>query len=72
MIAAVREQGPEGVVAKRRDSLYEPGKRTGTCVKLRIGGRREFVIGGDSTVCQWEKDCREEFHLGFGPLSYAA
>jgi bifunctional non-homologous end joining protein LigD len=29
MVAAVRQQGLEGVVAKRRDSLYEPGKRTG-------------------------------------------
>ena len=46
MIAAVREQGLEGVVAKRRDSLYQPGKRTGAWVKLRIGGRQEFVIGG--------------------------
>ena len=26
MIAVVREQGLEGVVAKRRDSFYEPGK----------------------------------------------
>lgn len=29
MLRAVREQRLEGVVAKRRDSLYEPGKRTG-------------------------------------------
>jgi ATP-dependent DNA ligase len=28
MLAAVRQQGLEGVVAKRRDSLYESGKRT--------------------------------------------
>jgi DNA ligase D-like protein (predicted ligase) len=46
IIAAVREQGLEGVVAKRRDSVYEPGKRSGAWVKLRIGGRQEFVIGG--------------------------
>jgi ATP-dependent DNA ligase len=29
LIEAVREQGFEGLVAKRRDSLYEPGKRSG-------------------------------------------
>jgi len=46
MIAAVREQGLEGVVAKRRDSFYEAGKRSGAWVKFRIGGRQEFVIGG--------------------------
>lgn len=46
MISAVRAQGLEGVVAKRRDSRYQPGKRTGAWVKLRIGGRQEFVIGG--------------------------
>jgi ATP dependent DNA ligase-like protein len=46
MVAAVREQGLEGVVAKRKDSLYEPGKRTGSWVKLRINRGQEFVIGG--------------------------
>ena len=29
MVAVVREHGLEGVVAKRRDSFYEPGKRSG-------------------------------------------
>jgi DNA ligase D-like protein (predicted ligase) len=46
MISAVRAQGLEGIVAKRRDSLYEPGRRNGAWVKMRIGGRQEFVIGG--------------------------
>jgi hypothetical protein len=45
MISAVRAQGLEGIVAKRRDSLYEPG-RNGAWVKMRIGGGQEFVIGG--------------------------
>ena len=45
MISAVRSQGLEGIVAKRRDSLYEPG-RNGAWVKMRIGGGQEFVIGG--------------------------
>jgi ATP-dependent DNA ligase len=45
MISAVRSQGLEGIVAKRRDSLYEPG-RNDAWVKMRIGGGQEFVIGG--------------------------
>jgi bifunctional non-homologous end joining protein LigD len=32
MISAVRAQGLEGLVAKRRDSLYEPGRRNGEWV----------------------------------------
>ena len=42
MISAVRSQGLEGIVAKRRDSLYEPG-RNGAWLKMRIGGGQEFV-----------------------------
>jgi DNA ligase D-like protein (predicted ligase) len=46
MIAAVKQQGLEGVVAKRLDSLYESGKRTGAWVKMRVNQGQEFVIGG--------------------------
>jgi DNA ligase D-like protein (predicted ligase) len=46
MLAPVRQQQLEGVVAKRKDSLYEVGKRTGSWVKMRINKAQEFVIGG--------------------------
>ncbi len=46
MIAVVREQGLEGVVAKRRDSRYEPGRRSGAWVKLRVNRRQDFVLAG--------------------------
>jgi ATP-dependent DNA ligase len=46
MLAAVREQQLEGVIGKRNDSLYEPGKRSGAWVKMRINKRQELVIGG--------------------------
>jgi bifunctional non-homologous end joining protein LigD len=46
MLAAVRQQQLEGVIAKRQDSLYEPGKRTGSWAKMRINKGQEFVIGG--------------------------
>jgi len=46
MIAVVREQGLEGVVAKLRDSPYEPGRRSGAWVKLRVNRRQDFIVGG--------------------------
>src|SRR5437764_490254 len=44
--AAVRRLGLEGVVAKRRSSLYVPGKRTEAWVKVKFNKRQEFVVGG--------------------------
>jgi DNA ligase D-like protein (predicted ligase) len=46
LIAAVREQGQEGVIAKRLDSTYQPGKRSGAWVKMRVNRGQELVIGG--------------------------
>jgi DNA ligase D-like protein (predicted ligase) len=46
MLAAVRQQGLEGVIAKRKSGLYEVGKRTGSWAKMRINKGQEFVIGG--------------------------
>ena len=43
---AVKAQGLEGVIAKRRDSLYEPGRRSGAWVKMRVNKSRELVVGG--------------------------
>jgi bifunctional non-homologous end joining protein LigD len=51
MISVVRAQGLEGIVAKRRDSLYEPG-RNGAWVKMRIGGGQEFVVGGRTPLVE--------------------
>jgi bifunctional non-homologous end joining protein LigD len=42
----VREQGFEGIVAKRRDSPYKPGQRSAVWQKMRVLQRRDFVIGG--------------------------
>jgi bifunctional non-homologous end joining protein LigD len=46
LIAAVRSQGLEGLVAKRLDSVYEPGARSGAWRKMRFNRSQEFVIGG--------------------------
>ena len=46
LMAAVRAQGLEGLVAKRLESAYEPGKRSGAWQKMRLNQGQEFVIGG--------------------------
>jgi bifunctional non-homologous end joining protein LigD len=46
LIASVKAQGLEGLVAKRRDSRYEPGLRSGAWLKMRVNQGQEFVIGG--------------------------
>ena len=38
--------GFEGIVAKRLDSTYQPGKRTRAWLKVKVTQTREFVIGG--------------------------
>ena len=46
MLSAARGQGLEGVVAKRKDSRYELGKRSGSWSKYRLNSGQELVIGG--------------------------
>jgi len=46
LLAAVREQGLEGIIGKRKDSPYQPGKRSGAWIKYRVNRGQEFVIGG--------------------------
>lgn len=42
----VRKRGLEGIVAKKKTSRYESGKRTGAWVKYKTEAGQEFVIGG--------------------------
>ena len=46
LIDSVRAQGLEGLVAKRLDSPYEPGQRSGAWQKMRLNQGQEFVIAG--------------------------
>lgn len=46
LVQSVKAQGLEGLVAKRRTSIYEPGGRSGAWRKMRINQGQEFVIGG--------------------------
>jgi bifunctional non-homologous end joining protein LigD len=59
LLAASREQGLEGMVLKRLDSSYAPGKRTGEWLKVKNTLRQELVIGG------WTPgEGRRKHHLG--------
>jgi DNA ligase D-like protein (predicted ligase) len=46
LLATVRQHGLEGIVAKRRNSTYRPGDRSGDWVKMRANRGQELVIGG--------------------------
>ena len=41
-----KEKGMEGIIAKRKDSIYRPGKRTSDWLKIKARLQQEFVVGG--------------------------
>ena len=84
LIEAVREQGFEGDVAKRRDSTYKPSQRSAVWQKMRVLQRRDFVIGGYTPVgrnfgailiCDYEGRTLNyvaKVHGGFTPALWVA
>ena len=46
VVNAVRAMGLEGIIAKRKDSIYQPGERSADWVKLKLDQQQEFVVGG--------------------------
>jgi bifunctional non-homologous end joining protein LigD len=46
LLEAAKQQGLEGIIAKRLDSPYRQGKRTREWLKIKTHGRQEFVIAG--------------------------
>jgi bifunctional non-homologous end joining protein LigD len=46
LIRSVKAHGFEGLVGKQRKSTYEPGRRSGAWLKMRVNRGQEFVIGG--------------------------
>jgi bifunctional non-homologous end joining protein LigD len=46
LLAATRELGIEGIVAKRLDSTYLPGQRNSSWVKVKNVDEQDVVIGG--------------------------
>jgi hypothetical protein len=73
--AAVRAMGLEGVIAKRKDSIYEPGERSGAWQKLKLELQQEFVIpttamthiaiqeGLDGKFVTWMEQVTDEQYL---------
>jgi bifunctional non-homologous end joining protein LigD len=46
LLEEVKHRGLEGIIGKRRTSVYEPGRRSGAWIKLKCVEQQEFVIGG--------------------------
>lgn len=46
MLEIARAHRLEGIVAKRRDSRYEPGRRSGSWIKTALLATQEVVLGG--------------------------
>jgi bifunctional non-homologous end joining protein LigD len=46
VLREIRKRGLEGVIAKKKDSRYEPGKRSGAWVKFKTEAAQEFLIAG--------------------------
>jgi hypothetical protein len=46
LIESAKALALEGLVAKRRDSKYEPGLRSGAWQKMRVSQGQEFVVAG--------------------------
>jgi bifunctional non-homologous end joining protein LigD len=46
IVSAAKHLSLEGIIAKRKDSLYQPGKRSRAWLKYKINKVQPFVIGG--------------------------
>jgi bifunctional non-homologous end joining protein LigD len=64
LLRRAEREGWEGLIAKRADSRYLPGSRTGDWMKLKIEHQQEFVVGG------WTEPRRSREHLGALLLGY--
>src|ERR1700726_2021194 len=71
LIRSLKAQGLEGLVAKRRDSRYEPGLRSGAWQKMRVNQGQEFVIAGYTSSLKNFDALVIGYHDG-GNLIYAA
>jgi bifunctional non-homologous end joining protein LigD len=46
LLKKAQKLGLEGLIGKRKESVYEPGRRSGAWIKLKLHHEQEFVIGG--------------------------
>ena len=71
---AAVELGLEGMVAKRRGSVYEPGVRSDAWLKVKATRAQEFVVGGFTQGAGARSDTFGALLLGYhddGELRYA-
>jgi bifunctional non-homologous end joining protein LigD len=46
LFTLTKEKGMEGIIAKRKESIYRPGKRSADWLKIKARLQQEFVVGG--------------------------
>src|SRR5438046_1788568 len=46
LLPEIKRRGLEGLLGKQRDSVYEPGRRSGAWIKIKCVNEQEFVVGG--------------------------
>ncbi|HEV8574127.1 MAG TPA: DNA ligase D [Dehalococcoidia bacterium] len=72
---AAIEHGLEGLIAKKRDSVYESGRRSRNWLKIKGTKESEFVIGGYTEGGGWRANSFGSLLLGYyddaGKLVYA-
>jgi len=72
---AALQYGLEGLIAKRRDSLYESGRRSRSWLKIKGTKEADFVIGGYTEGGGWRASSFGALLLGYyddkGRLIYA-
>jgi bifunctional non-homologous end joining protein LigD len=74
VLAASRDAGLEGIIAKRVDSPYRPGHRGREWLKIKNVLRQEFVIGGFTAGSGRRQDSIGALLVGYhadGELHYA-
>jgi bifunctional non-homologous end joining protein LigD len=64
LLDAARARGWEGIIAKREDAPYQPGRRSRAWLKLKVEMRQEFVVGG------YTEPRKSREHLGALLLGY--
>jgi bifunctional non-homologous end joining protein LigD len=71
----VKDQGLEGLVAKRVDSTYQPGRRSPSWRKVKVRPQQEFVVGGWASGEGRRRDTMGSLLIGYhdrdGALRYA-
>src|SRR3954453_7516479 len=64
LLSEVQRRGLEGIIGKLRNSVYEPGRRSGVWIKLKCVNEQEFVIGG-YTPPQGARKCFGAILVGY-------